>query len=227
MLFDYVFDLLFDDGADPNRFPIAGQGLRPTWRTMALVTRPGFAYSIPKRSMRTTAFRSPSQKPEPTAILAACIRECRAGSTSGRGASASRFRSGPRCRLDNRHTARLGPADSLRRAASLRRLTFAPPRRFRRAASRAALFPTCRHRAFRAGDYFAGLPSCASAFRAPARHRGRRRGRVPRILRARQVVSVSVSPGGAGPARRDAQGDRRGAVPRRMLEIQTGAPQIY
>jgi hypothetical protein len=31
----------------------------------------------------------------------------------------------------------------------------------------------------------------------------------------------------AGLARRDAPGDRRGAAPRRMLEIQIGAPEIY
>jgi hypothetical protein len=51
-------------------------------------------------------------------------------------------------------------------------------------------------------------------------------------LRARQVVSVSVSPGGAGPAWRDARGDRRGADRCWMLEgskwdagnLQTGAP---
>ena len=39
----------------------------------------------------------------------------------------------------------------LRRAASLRRLTFAPARKFRRAASRAELFRTCCHQAFRSG----------------------------------------------------------------------------
>jgi len=57
-----TFCSMTEPTCDHNRFPIAGQGLRPTWRTMALVTRPGFAYSIPKRSIRTTAFRSPSQK---------------------------------------------------------------------------------------------------------------------------------------------------------------------
>jgi hypothetical protein len=36
-----------------------------------------------------------------------------------------------------------------------------------------------------------------------------------------------VAPSTAGPARRDAPGDRRGAILRRMLEIQCGMPEIY
>jgi 3',5'-cyclic AMP phosphodiesterase CpdA len=40
------------------------------------------ANSIPKRSIRTRAFHSPSPKPGPTPTLVACIRECRAGSWS-------------------------------------------------------------------------------------------------------------------------------------------------
>jgi hypothetical protein len=38
---------------------------------------------------------------------------------------------------------------------------------------------------------------------------------------------VLLVPAGVDPARRDAYGDRRGAVPCRMLEIQCGAPEIY
>ena len=78
------------------------------------------------------------------------------------------FRNGPGRRLDNGRTARPGLADSLRPAASLRRPSLAPTRKLPPAASRAALFRSCCHRAFRAGDYFAGSPSCARAFRAPA-----------------------------------------------------------
>jgi hypothetical protein len=36
-----------------------------------------------------------------------------------------------------------------------------------------------------------------------------------------------VAPSTAGPARRHAPGDRRGAILRRMLEIQCGMPEIY
>jgi hypothetical protein len=39
--------------------------------------------------------------------------------------------------------------------------------------------------------------------------------------------SASSPPLGAGPARRDAREIGRGAAPRRMLEIQSGAPEIY
>jgi hypothetical protein len=77
------------------------------------------------------------------------------------------------------------------------------------------------------------LPSCANIFsnscltpRASAGARAQNSRKACR-LRSRQVVSVSVSPGGAGPARRVAHGDLRGAAPRRMLEIQSGVPEIY
>jgi hypothetical protein len=76
-------------------------------------------------------------------------------------ASAPRFRSGLGRRLDNRRTARPGHP---RRAASLRRPAFAPPRKFRGAAPRPERLRSCCHHAFRTGDYFVGLPSCISAF---------------------------------------------------------------
>ena len=44
-------------------------------------------------------------------------------------------------------------------------------------------------------------------------------------------VAIDEASGRCGPgaakARRDAHGARRGAVPRRMLETQCGAPEIY
>jgi hypothetical protein len=76
------------------------------------------------------------------------------------------FRNDPGRRSDNPHTARLGPWDTLRRTASLRRPSFAPAKIFRRAASRAELVRSRYHLSFARPSYFAGLPSCASIFSA-------------------------------------------------------------
>src|ERR1700730_3824515 len=61
------------------------------------------------------------------------------------------FRSGPCRKLNNRHATRPGPADNLRRAAALRRLAFAPARKFRDAASRTEFFRSRCH-SFRAAS---------------------------------------------------------------------------
>src|SRR6202035_3635667 len=48
-----------------------------------------------------------------------------------------------------------------------------------------------------------------------------------RALSAKRGSRFMKPPAGVDPARRDAYGDRRGAVPCGMLEIQYGAPEIY
>jgi Plasmid pRiA4b ORF-3-like protein len=68
--------------------------------------------------------------------------------------SVPRSRNGPGRRLDSRRTARPVPSGSLRRAVSLRRLTFAPARKFRDAASRAEFFRSRCHAAFRSAALF-------------------------------------------------------------------------
>jgi hypothetical protein len=108
--------------------------------------------------------------------------------------TAPKFRNDPGRRLDNRRTARPGPADSLRRVASLHLLPFAPTRKFRRAASRAELFVHAVTRPSARARYVVGLPSCASAFsnscltpRASAGARAQNSRREYR-LRSRQAI---------------------------------------
>jgi len=80
----YVFDLLFDAGADLRPQPLSDRGAR--LRTLLADHGPGDAARVrlfhSKALDTNDSFSFTFAKPEPTAILAACIRECRAGSWS-------------------------------------------------------------------------------------------------------------------------------------------------
>ena len=167
------------------------------------------------------------------------------------------FRSGPGRRLDSRRMARLSPAGNPGRAAALRRLTFAPARIFRRAASRAELIRSRCHPAFCVAELFRRLAVLRQhffelLFDAQGIDGGARPEFPQRMAVALapsdqslmvfpalaeegdDVVSELAEGRGVEPiddegtrARRDAQRDRRGAVRCQMLEIQSAAPEIY